>query len=114
MWACVKKGLPFFRQLRNSPVQEPVAVDLVQHGLDQGAVLFRRVEVEDITMSAQQFPRLILEHGVKGRVGVDDMAALVGNGDPFSHAGQHQGLGMQGLFSLFALGDVLGQADEAS
>ena len=108
-----EKGFAVLPAVAEFPGPGAGGVDLVQHGLDQGAVLFRRVGVENITVSAQQFPRLIIEHGVKGRVGVDDVAVLVGDGDPFGHARQHQSLGAQGLFGLFAQGDVFGQGDEA-
>ena len=108
-----EKGFAFFRQLRNSPVQEPVVLAWCRMPLDQCGSFLRRVKVRGTCCVCPEFPRLIPEHGVKGRVGVDDVAAVVGDGDSFGHAPKYQGLGVHGLFHLFTFGDVLGQADEA-
>ena len=110
MWAWVKKGVPSFLRFWNSPRQEPVVLIWWSISLRTGRFSSGGIAVEDVARAADKLAGLIAEHGVKGRVGVDDMAAPVGDRHPFGHVFQHQGLGAQDLFGFLAPGDVFGQA----
>ena len=68
-----EKGRAVLFAVLELPAPGAGGVDLVEYFPEDGKIFLRGYSIEDVARAADKLAGLIAEHGVKGRVGVDDV-----------------------------------------